>query len=158
MKNSKRTNALRPFVQNYTHFTGILAYGMLYTNKLNDGISVWDFAHRQVYSWVECPENFRWKECSPLQNIKVSKITRISRKILEFSVFWDFNILERETLFWSEIFRTFYSQIDPSMGKGSDQNTVIQFIGISACPRNATFRWSSFQKIFFRDGQIWIHR
>jgi hypothetical protein len=32
--------------------TGILVSEMVNTKKLNDGIFKWDFAHRQVYSWV----------------------------------------------------------------------------------------------------------
>ncbi len=39
-KNPKRIRALRPFVQSYRHFTGILAYSMVFTDKSNDDISV----------------------------------------------------------------------------------------------------------------------
>jgi len=48
IKKPKRIAALRLCVQSYRHFTGILAYSMVFTNKLNDDISVWDFAHKQV--------------------------------------------------------------------------------------------------------------
>ena len=66
-------SALRPSVQSYRHFTGIFAYGMAYTKKPNDGISTWDFAHRQVYSWVEYPENFISKECFLPEILKFQK-------------------------------------------------------------------------------------
>jgi hypothetical protein len=49
MKNPKRITALRPSVQSYGHFTGVLAYGMVFSIKSNDDISACDFAHRQVY-------------------------------------------------------------------------------------------------------------
>jgi len=61
MKKPKRLNALRPSGQSYRHFTGISACGMVYINKSNDSIPTWDFAHMQVYLWVECPENFSSK-------------------------------------------------------------------------------------------------
>jgi hypothetical protein len=48
IKNPKRITALRPSVQSYRHFTGILAYSMVFTNKSNENISAWDFAHKQV--------------------------------------------------------------------------------------------------------------
>jgi len=44
MKNLKRINALRPSVQSYRDFNGILAHGVVFTSKLND-----DIAHRQFY-------------------------------------------------------------------------------------------------------------
>jgi len=32
----------------YTHFTGMLVSGVVYINKSNNGISSWDFAHRNA--------------------------------------------------------------------------------------------------------------
>ena len=47
-KDTKRIRAVRPSVQSYRHFTGILAPGTVYTNKPNDSILTWNFGHRQV--------------------------------------------------------------------------------------------------------------
>jgi hypothetical protein len=49
MKNRNRITAFMPSVQGYRHFTGVLAYGMIFTIKSNDDISACDFAYRQVY-------------------------------------------------------------------------------------------------------------
>jgi hypothetical protein len=49
MKKPKWISAVRPFLQSYGHITEMLAYGMVYTKKSNDGISTCDFAHRKVY-------------------------------------------------------------------------------------------------------------
>ena len=46
MKNFNRINPFMPFVQNYGHFTGLLASGMVYTKELNVGISSGDLTHR----------------------------------------------------------------------------------------------------------------
>jgi hypothetical protein len=73
MKNPKRITALRPSVQSYRHFTGILAYGMVFTIKSNDDISACDFIHRQVYLCVECSENFSSKECFLLEILNFEK-------------------------------------------------------------------------------------
>jgi hypothetical protein len=63
MKNFIRSNPLRPFFQSYSHFTGILAYGIAHTRKSNGDILTRDFAHRQLYLSIEYPENFSLKEC-----------------------------------------------------------------------------------------------
>ncbi len=82
MKKPKRISALRHSVQIYRHFTGILASDMMYTNKSNHGISIWNFAHRQVYLWVECSENFSSKECFFSEILNSQK----KKKILESDV------------------------------------------------------------------------
>jgi hypothetical protein len=38
--------------------------------------------------------------------------------------------LKKEKFFWAKIFRAFCSQVDLSVGKSSDQNIVIRFVGI----------------------------
>jgi hypothetical protein len=48
-KTPKDQVPVRPFFQSYNDFTGILAYGMAHTKKSNDGISTWDFVHRQLF-------------------------------------------------------------------------------------------------------------
>jgi hypothetical protein len=63
MKNSKRSSPLRPFFQSYSHFIGIVAYGMVHTRTSNDGILTRNFAHIQLYLSIEYPENFSLKEC-----------------------------------------------------------------------------------------------
>jgi len=40
MKNSKRINPFRSSAQSDRHCTGVLAYGMEYTNKSKGGISI----------------------------------------------------------------------------------------------------------------------
>jgi len=82
MKKPKRIRAHRPSVQSYRHFTGILASGMIYTNKSNHGISIWNFAHRQVYLWVECPKNFSSKKSFLSEILNSQK----KEKILESDV------------------------------------------------------------------------
>ncbi len=46
---------------------GILASGVVYTNKSNDGISSWDYAHWYIYLYVGYPEIFSPTECSLLE-------------------------------------------------------------------------------------------
>jgi len=92
--NTGMRNALRPSIQSYRHFTGFLAYGMVYSNKSNEHILIWDFVHRKVYVWVECPENFSSKEYLLPEILK-------SWKIGIFSVFcgiWDISrtLISRE--------------------------------------------------------------
>ncbi len=88
MKNPKRISAHRPSVQSYRHFTEILANNVVYTNKSNGGISSWDLAHRKVYWWVECPENFSSKECFLPKILKFQKTASFSvfREIC--AIFW----------------------------------------------------------------------
>ncbi len=73
MKNPNRITALRHSVQIYRHFTRVLAYDIVFTIKSNDDISACDFAHRQVYLWVECSENFSSKECFLREILKSQK-------------------------------------------------------------------------------------
>jgi hypothetical protein len=129
MKNPKRIYVLRSSVQSYRDFTEILAYDMAFTNKSNDGISICYFAHRQVYLWVECPENFSSKECSLPEILKFQKTEHsdISRGIW---VSFGTSVCREENTLLNWNFQDIYSQIYLSVSKISDRNTVIRFVGI----------------------------
>jgi len=80
MKSPKMITALTPSVQSYRHFTGILAYGILFSIESNDDILASDFAHRKIYLCVEYSENPSSKECFLLEILK-------SQKRENFSIF-----------------------------------------------------------------------
>ncbi len=82
---------------NRTGYNSVLAYDMVYTNKLNDGILTWDFAHRQVYLWVEDLENFSSQEGFLLEILK-------SQKAENSSIFRGICVIFR-TLIWKPEFR-----------------------------------------------------
>jgi len=103
-KNSKRTSAFGPFLQSYSRFTGILAYGMVYNKKSN--------------------------VMFPSQDIIVSKKQKILASFVGYEWFLRLYYLGKEILFWADIFRTFYSQIDKFVRKISDRNTLIRFLGM----------------------------
>jgi hypothetical protein len=69
---------------------------MVYNKKLNNGISTWDFAHRQVYLWIECPENFSSIECILLEILKSKKPfishKRVNPNLVEKKISKDKNI------------------------------------------------------------------
>ncbi len=94
MKNPNRITALRHSVQIYRHFTRVLAYDIVFTIKSNDDISACDFAHRQVYLWVECSENFSSKECF-LREILKSQKTENSSIFREIWVIFE-TLISRE--------------------------------------------------------------
>jgi hypothetical protein len=71
---------------------------MIYTNRSNDDVSTWNFAHRQIYWPIECSENFSTIECFLLEILKFQKTENscIVCKIwmmFETLMFWEGNIL-----------------------------------------------------------------
>jgi hypothetical protein len=142
MKNPKRIRAHRPSVQSYRHFTGILASGMIYTNKSNHCISIGNFAHRQVYLWVECPENFSSKECF-LSEILKSQKTHSPHQILEFSSFFESLISQKENTLLSWNFQGILLTNAPVYG----QNFRLKY-GDSICwyisCQKLKFQWNAY--------------
>jgi hypothetical protein len=53
------------FFQSYNHLTKIFAYDTMHANN---GISIWDFVHKQIYLG---PETFKWKESFILEWLNV---------------------------------------------------------------------------------------
>jgi hypothetical protein len=49
------------FFRIYSYFTGFSTSDQVLAEKLNERILIWNFAHKQVSQWVNCPESFNQK-------------------------------------------------------------------------------------------------
>jgi hypothetical protein len=127
MKNPERSRAERPSIRSYRYFTGILASDIGYIIKSIEGISTWDYAHKEACWSVEYSEGFSSKECFLHEILKFQKKQKILTSFMRYGWFLRLHYLEKGTFFWAETFRTLYWRTDVFMSKISGRNTVNRF-------------------------------
>jgi hypothetical protein len=105
MRNFKSISILKAFLQNSSHFSGILAYVMVHTKTSNGRFSNWDSVYRQVYLWVKYPENFNSKESLSHEMLKSQK-TENSNIFRGIWVTFDTLISRKRNILWSWNFQS----------------------------------------------------
>ncbi len=86
-ENPKRISANRLSFQSYDQFTGFSAYGKVFREKSNDGISTSSFVHEWVSSFVVYAKSFSKGRCFLPEIINLQEIFTFHREVtkVEFS-------------------------------------------------------------------------